>query len=68
MDTVKMVNKEDKVYTKREILENLPQKITSDSNKENGYNGTEKLAPIPRELSIYVSQRFLSKNPELHEA
>ena len=35
VDTVNMVNKEDMVDTKRVILENSPQEITLDSNKQN---------------------------------
>ena len=56
MDTVKMVNKEDKVDTKRGTLENSSQEITSDSNKENCHNQYRKTSTY-----CYVWQcRFLS--------
>ena len=43
-----LVNKEDMIDTKREILQKSLQEITLDSNKENCYNNTKKVTPIAR--------------------
>ena len=56
-----MVNKEEKVDTKRETLKNSSWAITSDSNKENCHNSTEKLKPIPENSTFMFHRDFYPK-------
>ena len=62
MNTVNMINQvEEMVDVKRETLKNSSQVVTSDSNKENCHNTTEKLAPIPENLAFMFLKDFYLK-------
>ena len=62
IDTVNTINKEEEmVDTKGETVENSSQVISSYSNKENSHNGTEKLAPIPKNLAFMFYKDYYPK-------
>ena len=62
MDAVNIINKEEEqVDIKRETVEKSSQVITSDSNKENCHNGTEKLALIPENSAFMFHNNFYLK-------
>ena len=70
MDTVNMINREEEmVDTKRQTVENSSQVITSDNNKENIENGTEKLVPIAENLAfIFHKDYYLNARITLLDA
>ena len=61
MDIVNTINQEGMVDTKKEILEKSSQEITSDSNRENCHDNTERLTPIPENSAFMFHKDFYLK-------